>query len=148
MARIVDGAADITDWTLESEDYYLYDEDNSLYIPNNMQNAEQWLINETTAPLLTASAQDYNYEGADMVIGMTKTTTDNGDWTIVKGWKLYYLGLDPDAVEAIDATAGTVMSQQIFNASGAQQSRLQKGVNILKQKMSDGTTRVKKVIVK
>jgi len=148
MARIVAGAADITDWTLESEDYYLYDEDNSLYIPNNMQNAEQWLINETTAPLLTASAQDWNNEGDDLVIGMTKTTTDNGDWTIVKGWKLYYLGKDADAVEAINAAAGTVVSQQIFNASGAQRSALQKGLNILKQKMSDGTTRVKKVIVK
>lgn len=55
----------------------------------------------------------------------------------------------PTAIEQVNGNAtATVVSQQLFNAAGAQLSAPAKGVNIVRQQMSDGTVRSKKVILK
>ena len=55
-----------------------------------------------------------------------------------------------DNGESIDETlaTGKVKSQEIYSVDGIKLPRLQKGVNILRQTMEDGTTVTKKIIVK
>ena len=55
-----------------------------------------------------------------------------------------------DNGESIDETlaTGKVKSQEIYRVASIKLPRLQKGVNILRQTMEDGTTVTKKIIVK
>ena len=55
-----------------------------------------------------------------------------------------------DNGESIDETlaTGKVKSEEIYSVDGIKLPRLQKGVNILRQTMEDGTTATKKTIVK
>ena len=56
----------------------------------------------------------------------------------------------PTGVENIKTNGAvtTISSRQFFTIGGAQVSAPQKGVNIVKNVMSDGTVKVSKVIVK
>ena len=68
----------------------------------------------------------------------------NFNWVAVDNFTLTYLGSEiPDAVEGLNAVAGT-KAAQVFSLDGRQQVRLSRGVNIVR--MSDGS--VRKVLVK
>ena len=61
------------------------------------------------------------------------------------------LEIDPTAIEGItdDTQAqAEVVATQVYNASGMQSSRLTKGVNILRETLSNGQVRIRKVVVK
>lgn len=81
------------------------------------------------------------YDGADF------------DWTIWDNWKLMYYGKnstkEPGATDGIkDASAlGNVVKTELFNLSGAR-VKSGKGIAIIRQTLSNGTVRVKKVMVK
>ena len=79
-------------------------------------------------------------EIGDLTIGAKKEAKRSSDWTIIGGFKLYYLGDgqedDDVAVEEITPNEATVVA--IYNANGVRIATMQKGVNILR--MSDGTT--------
>ena len=86
-------------------------------------------------------------------IGINIKFVLDGDWTIWDNWKLMYYGADsakdPDVVNGVkDASAlADVVKTEVFNLSGAQVKN-GKGVAIVRQTLSNGTVRVKKVIVK
>ena len=81
------------------------------------------------------------------MIKNVKNKTTSGDWTIVKNFKLYYLGVDPTGISEIVTDANAVATK-IYNASGMQIGKLQKGINIIETVMTDGSKKVKKVVVK
>ncbi len=88
----------------------------------------------------------------EVTIGLVKTGAIADDWVMFDNWTLSYLGTAAPAKDPTTAIEGVAGSQsvgtKIYSISGAQQSRLQKGVNILKTTMSDGTVRYNKVLVK
>ena len=91
---------------------------------------------------------NFNYDGnSDFRIGLIKNVTVTNDWTIVKNFKLYYLGVDPTGISEIVTDANAVATK-IYNASGMQIGKLQKGINIIETVMKDGSKKVKKVVVK
>ncbi len=87
--------------------------------------------------------------GADgiLTIGITNhgvAETVTNDWACFSNWTLSYLGTEaPDAIKGI-STKGATAPTAIFTIDGRQASRLQRGMNIVRQ--ADGS--VKKVLVK
>ena len=86
-------------------------------------------------------------------IGLKKQEKENtyDSWCIWDNWKLTYYGPnskhDPTAIEDIaDKTA--VVKTEFFNVSGARVSSTAKGIIIVKETLSNGAVKVKKVAVK
>ncbi len=92
-------------------------------------------------------------DGTDVPIGLVKTGYVSGDWLIWSHWTLEYVGsteptVDPTtAIESIDGS-GSVLATAIYSINGVQQNHLTKGVNIVKETLSDGTVKVSKVLRK
>ena len=77
-----------------------------------------------------------------------------GDWLIMDNFRLYYYGensaIQPNGdAEGIDeAQAVSTVKVEIYTLNGARAQSLQKGVNIVKQTMSDGSVKIQKILVK
>lgn len=120
--------------------------EDGLYIPDNMVTAQAYLNHSGDA--YVSEPLNFTYNGSsDFCIGLIKNVTTGGDWTIVKNFKLYYLGVDPTGISEIVTDANAVATK-IYNASGMQIGKLQKGINIIETVMKDGSKKVKKVVVK
>ena len=116
------------------------------YVPNLMGSAYEFLNLED---------EEYNkyYNNAIIVevkedgvltIGVRKTELITNDWTVITNWSLSYIGKEaPTAVESLEAKQ-SVKVAQFFGIDGRQQSRMQRGINIVR--MVDGS--VRKVMVK
>lgn len=121
--------------------------DDGLYIPDNMITAQAFFRSEAGSAY-DSEPLNFNYDGnSDFRIGLIKNVTVTNDWTIVKNFKLYYLGVDPTGISEIVTDANAVATK-IYNASGMQIGKLQKGINIIETVMKDGSKKVKKVVVK
>lgn len=121
--------------------------DDGLYIPDNMITAQAFFKSDAGSAY-DSEPLNFTYNGSsDFRIGLIKNVTEGGDWTIVKNFKLYYLGVDPTGISEIVTDANAVATK-IYNASGMQISKLQKGINIIETVMKDGSKKVKKVVVK
>lgn len=121
--------------------------DDGMYIPDNMITAQAFFRSDAGSAY-DSEPLNFNYDGnSDFRIGLIKNETTSGDWTIVKNFKLYYLGVDPTGISEIVTDANAVATK-IYNASGMQISKLQKGINIIETMMKDGSKKVKKVVVK
>lgn len=117
-----------------------------IYIPDNMITAQAFCNHSGDA--YVSEPLNFTYNGSsDFRIGLIKNVTVTNDWTIVKNFKLYYLGVDPTGISEIVTDANAVATK-IYNASGMQISKLQKGINIIETVMKDGSKKVKKVVVK
>ncbi len=117
-----------------------------IYIPDNMITAQAFCNHSGDA--YVSEPLNFNYYGnSDFRIGLIKNVTVTNDWTIVKNFKLYYLGVDPTGISEIVTDANAVATK-IYNASGMQIGKLQKGINIIETVMKDGSKKVKKVVVK
>lgn len=117
-----------------------------IYIPDNMITAQAFCNHSGDA--YVSEPLNFNYYGnSDFRIGLIKNVTVTNDWTIVKNFKLYYLGGDPTGISEIVTDANAVATK-IYNASGMQIGKLQKGINIIETVMKDGSKKVKKVVVK
>ena len=130
------------------------------YTPNNMQAAGAAFeeVDEFDEPL----SDELNYlvrvvftleEEGDVVIGCKNTAGDT--WAIWDNWTLTYFGTDSQKQDSGDATGVlsiennvNVVSSEIFTVGGARVANLQRGINIVKTHMSDGTVKVQKVVVK
>ena len=97
-------------------------------------------------------------EGEEPVLGMRKMPKIKNDWTCIDNFRLYYLGAGdenrPDDIEdsiedvAAEGTA-TVVSSTWTTLNGMKVAEpKQRGIYIRIDKMSDGTTRAMKVLVK
>ena len=128
----------------------LYKMKDGMYIPDNMITAQAFFRSEAGSAY-DSEPLNFNYDGnSDFRIGLIKNVkneTTSGDWTIVKNFKLYYLGVDPTGISEIVTDANAVATK-IYNASGMQIGKLQKGINIIETVMKDGSKKVKKVVVK
>lgn len=124
--------------------------DDGMYIPDNMITAQAF-FKSAAGSAYDSEPLNFNYYGnSDFRIGLIKNVkneTTSGDWTIVKNFKLYYLGVDPTGISEIVTDANAVATK-IYNASGMQIGKLQKGINIIETVMKDGSKKVKKVVVK
>lgn len=125
----------------------LYKMKDGMYIPDNMITAQAFFRSEAGSAY-DSEPLNFNYDGnSDFRIGLVKNVTVTNDWTIVKNFKLYYLGVDPTGISEIVTDANAVATK-IYNASGMQIGKLQKGINIIETVMKDGSKKVKKVVVK
>lgn len=121
--------------------------DDGMYIPNDMITAQAYFKSDNGGAY-DSDPLKFNYDGnSDFRIGLIKNVTVTNDWTIVKNFKLYYLGVDPTGISEIVTDANAVATK-IYNASGMQIGKLQKGINIIETVMKDGSKKVKKVVVK
>lgn len=85
-------------------------------------------------------------EDGVLTIGITNygvTDFVTNDWCCFSNWTLSLLGAAPDAIKGV-STKGATAPTAIFTIDGRQASRLQRGMNIVRQ--ADGS--VKKVMVK
>lgn len=125
----------------------LYKMKDGMYIPDNMITAQAF-FKSAAGSAYDSEPLNFNYDGnSDFRIGLIKNVTVTDDWTIVKNFKLYYLGVDPTGISEIVTDANAVATK-IYNASGMQIGKLQKGINIIETVMKDGSKKVKKVVVK
>lgn len=121
--------------------------DDGMYIPNDMVTAQAYFRSDAGSAY-DSDPLNFTYDGkSDFRIGLIKNVKADADWTIVKNFKLYYLGVDPTGISEIVTDANAVATK-IYNASGMQISKLQKGINIIETMMKDGSKKVKKVVVK
>lgn len=125
----------------------LYKMQDGMYIPDNMITAQAFFRSDAGSAY-DSEPLNFNYDGnSDFRIGLIKNVKEGADWTIVKNFKLYYLGVDPTGISEIVTDANAVATK-IYNASGMQIGKLQKGINIIETVMKDGSKKVKKVVVK
>lgn len=121
--------------------------DDGMYIPDRMITAQAYFKSDRGSAY-DSDPLNFTYDGqGDFRIGLIKNVTESADWTIVKNFKLYYLGVDPTGISEIVTDANAVATK-IYNASGMQIGKLQKGINIIETVMKDGSKKVKKVVVK
>jgi hypothetical protein len=98
--------------------------------------------------------QFYVGEDGKARIGLEKTEILANDYEVVGAWNLYYLGdLGEDyietAIEGVEsATEAEVVSTTIYSLNGTVLSAPQKGINILRSVLSDGSVKVQKVLVR
>lgn len=84
-------------------------------------------------------------------IGLKKEVQEASNWCIWDNWKLVYYGAastKEETVSGIVATAAVAAKTEFFGLNGARINGPAKGVNIVKQTLSDGTVKVSKVIIK
>lgn len=85
-------------------------------------------------------------------IGLTRIGHLEGDWLIFTNWRLEYVGTATPEVDPTTAVKGVEISTstrtQYFSVDGTQLSHMQKGINIVKTTLSDGSVRIQKVLVR
>ncbi len=122
-----------------------------MYVPNTMEAAANYM---TMGYYNNASTVEFQVTENDQVVrvGLVKEELSGRDWTMFDEFKLYYLGTSaPTAIEGVAADkagAAQVVSTEYFDTKSLKQARATKGVNILKQVMSDGSVRVSKVVIR
>jgi hypothetical protein len=118
-------------------------------MPNQLKTVIPFFEDETVQP---TSIIFQVGEGEKVRIGVNIKHKSDDDWTIWDNWTLTYYGpnstKDPDVVDGVkDASAlAHVVKTEVFNLSGAKVKN-GKGIAIVRQTLSNGTVRVKKVIV-
>lgn len=87
-----------------------------------------------------------NVEG----ISRDEAGRDGQGWFKLDNFTLYYASEElPTAIECIDAESNaTVSASEYYTIGGLQTTGMQRGINIVKHVMSDGTIKVSKVLVK
>ena len=122
----------------------------SYYVPNNMTTGQRFLISDEIGPKYDSEEITFDYDGTSpFYIGVANTNKkQSGDWTFVKSFKLSYVK-GTTGIENINGEkAGDVVSTKIYDINGVQYNSLKPGVNIVKSVMSDGSVKVRKVVVK
>lgn len=135
--------------TAGQSNYVAYDEEAGTYVPNTMTTALAEFSDESRGAVYLTTLSHYVAETTDLKIGAKKETNISGDWTIFNNFTLKYLGNGTDGIEAINGKSEAgVLGTQVYNVNGVATGKLQKGINIVKTTLSDGTVKVSKVIVK
>lgn len=122
----------------------------SYYVPNDMTTGQRFLTSEEIGPKYDSDEITFDYDGTSpFYIGVANTNKEKGnDWTFVKSFKLSYVK-GTTGIENINGEkAGDVVSTKIYDINGVQYNSLKPGVNIVKSVMSDGSVKVRKVVVK
>lgn len=93
-------------------------------------------------------------EDGNLTIGLKKDVTLTDDWTIWTAWQLFYYGPNsslqpsdnPLYVETLNNNS--VVNAEFFTINGTRISHIQRGVTIVRETLSDGSVRVRKVSIK
>jgi len=140
-------------------------EDSPWYMPNSMTDAAAFFHNQTDADgnaIYPYQIELFVEVGEDghLRIGVHNNPEGgitSGSWFICDDFELWYYGkesanaqtADDGAVDITKVNNGvSVLSTSIYSTSGARLGTYQKGINIVKQTMADGTVKVTKVMVK
>lgn len=119
-------------------------------VVNNMEQA----ANEFTSGKYAGTTITFKVpEDMTVRIGMSKDVQQSTNWCIWGAWQLTYYGKNStkEPTETGIATAfsnGQVARTEFFSINGTRISAPRRGVAIMKQTMSDGTIKVRKVIMK
>lgn len=122
----------------------------SYYVPNNMTTGQRFLTSDEIGPKYDSEEITFDYDGTSpFYIGVANTNKKQGsDWTFVKSFKLSYVKGTTGIGNINGEKAGDVVSTKIYDINGVQYNSLKPGVNIVKSVMSDGSVKVRKVVVK
>lgn len=122
----------------------------SYYVPNDMTTGQRFLTSEEIGPKYDSDVITFDYNGTSpFYIGVANTNKEKGsDWTFVKSFKLSYVKSTTGIENINGEKAGDVVSTKIYDINGVQYNSLKPGVNIVKSVMSDGSVKVRKVVVK
>lgn len=122
----------------------------SYYVPNNMTTGQRFLTSDEIGPKYDSEEITFDYDGTSpFYIGVANTNKEKGnDWTFVKSFKLSYVKCTTGIENINGEKAGDVVSTKIYDINGVQYNSLKPGVNIVKSVMSDGSVKVRKVVVK
>ena len=104
-------------------------------------------VDETGVAKIGFRTNNVNVDG----ISREEGGIDGQGWFKVDNFTLFYDSEEiPTAIGSVktDGAVTTIVSRQYFTVGGAQVSAPQKGVNIVKNVMSDGSVKVSKVILK
>ena len=130
-------------------------EANLLAVPNSMQTGGDLFqtANENTGMNYYADNRVTVKVGADekLTIGLKKETKIDSDWTLWTNWQLFYFGKNSSKTPNTgisEVGVAKAVKTEFFNLNGARINKAQKGIVIMKQTMSDGTVKVKKVNVR
>lgn len=128
------------------------DDGTVLYEPNTMLSFLSWCDFDEQP---YQNSVFVRVDNGKLRIGVKKPGTYvAGDWLIMDNFRLYYYGensaIQPNGdAEGIDeAQTVSTVKVEIYTLNGARAQSLQKGVNIVKQTMSDGSVKIQKILVK
>lgn len=124
------------------------DAENVLYFANTMEAANILFNKGMNADGNVVDI--YLEEGNDLTVGVMKNTTISNDWTIFDNFHLYYLGANtPTGIQNLEANESKTVGEAVFyNINGARIAKPAKGINIMRQRMADGSVRTTKVFIK
>ncbi len=146
-----------TDAEEPSDGWAWASQDNKLVVPHSMTTAGDMFqsVDEQEVPYFSNNnvIVKVGQEGI-LTIGLKKDVLITNDWTLWTNWQLFYYGKNsqlaesdnPMSIEAI--AAGQVSNAEVFSVNGTRVNGLQRGINIVRETLSDGTVRVRKVSVK
>lgn len=122
----------------------------SYYVPNDMITGQRFLTSDEIGPKYDSEEITFDYDGTSpFYIGVANTNKKQDyDWTFVKSFKLSYVKSTTGIENINGEKAGDVVSTKIYDINGVQYNSLKPGVNIVKSVMSDGSVKVRKVVVK
>lgn len=93
-------------------------------------------------------AVNFYSDGQALTTVGIRIASTNASWVAVDNFVLKVLGKEsPEAVGRIEK-ADEIVGEYIYNLSGQRLNAVQKGLNIVRRRMSDGTVVTRKVIVK
>lgn len=115
----------------------------SLYVPNTMSSAIAWFSAGYYVNALHIEVTD-----GTLRVGIKKDAVGDGDWVMMDGFKLIYLGTESKGIQDVVAADGQVVSVSVYGANGAQLNGMKKGLNIIRTVYANGAVKVKKVMVK
>lgn len=123
---------------------------NGIYVPNTMATGAM-AFNEGAY----VNSVIVKVTGNKLTIGLKKNESLKSDWTLFDNWTLTYYGAnsaqtpngDASGIEGV-ASDATVVSVAYYTLGGARIAAPNKGINIVKTVLSDGTVNVSKILVK
>lgn len=120
------------------------------YLPNNMATGQAFLSSDLVGAKYDSEVLTFTYDGTSpFIIGVANDAQVGNDWTFIKSIDLKYVKGDASGIHGVNGEkASDVVATEIFDASGVKTNALKKGVNIVKTTLSDGSVKVRKVVVK
>ena len=151
LKTLASGAVD-TDPGIDGQTTVTTTDGKTLWVPNTMLSFLSWSEFETKP---YQNSVFVKVENGKLRIGVKKPGAYKAnDWMIMDNFRLYYYGenssIKPnDDAEGIEeAQMATIVRLEIYSVNGNRLQALQKGLNIVKQTMSDGSVKVSKILVK
>ena len=99
-------------------------------------------------PMQTLTLRFTQEKDGPVIIGVTTDGAPSSTWFKIDNFRLYKTideDFVPTAINTV-STATKVVGTELYDLSGRRILQYQKGVNIVREQMSDGTMRVKKVL--